>query len=490
MQNLWNYYYVPFLVALSLIILNVLKDYFLRPKNFPSGPSGLPFVGYLPFLGEEAYLKLHKLRLKYGGIFSVLLGSKRVVVLSSYDVMKEAYSKSALLGLPPITNFDFLFKLKGIAKSSGEEWVENRRFVVNNLRIFNERYDLAIEEEIPLLLEELARNEECPLNIQRLLLSSASNVILNFASGIRFDYHHPTRKIFNEFIEMSAKYLGVISYSVFVPWIKFLHLVSFVMDRSIMQKTINAYEKLIDIFESVFKEYNSKNIKNISEAYICEIEKSKNNPESPYTVLGYVGNITTILAASFDTTTASLSWTILALATYLKIQRKVQKEIDAIFGTEYPVWKDRARLPYTQAVIMEIQRWRTIVPLSGLRYALSDCKIREYIIPKGTIVVLNIWSIHNDPSYWENPEEFLPERFLTEDGLSIKKLKSFSPFSYGKRSCPAEGIAYKEIFLFLTSILQKFEVAWPKSTPPDLGVKGGGIVLMPKPYQLIFIPRK
>ncbi|XP_023221642.1 vitamin D 25-hydroxylase-like [Centruroides sculpturatus] len=470
MSNFWNYYFVSILVVVILTIINVLRNYFSRPKNFPPGPSGLPFVGYLPFLGEEAHLKLYKLRLKYGGIFSVLLGSKRIVVLSSYDVMKEAYSKSALLGRPPITAFDFIFKLRGIGMSSGEEWVENRRFVINNLRIFNERYDLAIEEEILLLLRELAQSKGRPFNFHQLSLSSITNVIFSFVSGVRFDYHDPTKKTIEEFIEIYTKYLGMISYSLFIPWIKILHLVSLGMNRPFMKKMTAVYEKLIAEFDSIFKEYDNKNIKNISEAYIYEVEKSKNSPESPYTVLGYVGNMATILAAGFDTTAASLSWTILALAAYPKIQRKVQEEIDAVFGTEHPVWEDRIRLPYTQAVIMEIQRWRTILPLSGLRY---------------------IWSIHNDPSYWDNPEEFVPERFLTEDGSSIEKLKSFSPFSYGKRSCPAEGIAYKEIFLFLTSILQKFEVVWPESTPPDLGgVTGGGIALMPKPYQLTFVPRK
>ncbi|XP_067140643.1 vitamin D 25-hydroxylase-like isoform X1 [Centruroides vittatus] len=491
MENFWDYCFVSFSVVVILTILNVLKNYFSRPKNFPPGPSGLPFVGYLPFLGEEAHLKLHKLCSKYGEIFSVLLGSERIVVLSSYDVMKEAYSKSALLGRPPITAFDFFFKLRGLGMSSGEEWVENRRFVIENLRIFKERYDFAIEEEISLLLRELAQSKGCPLNIHQLILSSTSNVIFNFMVGVRFDYHHPTRKSINEFGEINSKYVGMISYGLFIPWIKILHLVSLGMNGPLRKKIIAVVEKLIEILKNVFIEYDNKNIKNISEAYIYEVEKSKNSPESPYTVLGYVGNMATILAAGFDTTAASLSWTVLALATYPKIQRKVQKEIDAVFGTEHPVWEDRLRLPYTQAVIMEIQRWRTILPLSGLRYALSDCKIREYTIPKGTTVLLNIWSIHNDPSYWDNPEEFVPERFLTEDGSSIKKLKSFSPFSYGKRSCPAEGIAYKKIFLFLTSILQKFEVVWPGSTPPDLGgVTGGGIALMPKPYQLTFVPRK
>ncbi|GFU51077.1 vitamin D 25-hydroxylase [Trichonephila clavipes] len=112
-------------------------------------------------------------------------------------------------------------------------------------------------------------------------------------------------------------------------------------------------------------------------------------------------------------------------------------------------------MPYTHAVLLEQMRWKTIVPLNLMHYSLADIKVGGYDIPKDTIVIANFWQAHNDPRYWDEPEKFKPERFLSNDGKSVLKSKYFMGFSLGKRVCPGESMAYLEMFLYFTSMLQK-----------------------------------
>jgi cytochrome P450 family 2 subfamily U polypeptide 1 len=141
-----------------------------------------------------------------------------------------------------------------------------------------------------------------------------------------------------------------------------------------------------------------------------------------------------LFVAGSETTNTTLRWAIIYMMLYPEVQQKIQKELDVVVGRErYPRTEDRARLHYTESVLLEIQRHCTMGPLAIPHTATADAQFLGYSLPKGTMMIANIWAVHHDPRHWKEPYEFQPERFLDADGTFISS-EYVIPFSVGKSS--------------------------------------------------------
>lgn len=197
-----------------------------------------------------------------------------------------------------------------------------------------------------------------------------------------------------------------------------------------------------------------------------------------------------LFTAGTETTSTTLRFGLLLLMKYPEVQAKVHEELDRVIGRHQPPsMKDKMKLPYTDAVLHEIQRYITLLPSSLPHAVVQDTKFRDYVIPKGTAVFPMLSSIMLDQKEFANPEKFDPGHFLDKNGC-FKKTDYFVPFSLGKRACVGESLARMELFLFLTTLLQKFSL---KSLvePKDLDIKPitTGIINLPPPYKLCLVPR-
>ena len=110
---------------------------------------------------------------------------------------------------------------------------------------------------------------------------------------------------------------------------------------------------------------------------------------------------------------------------------------------------------------------------------MEDSSILGHFIPKDTIVLVNIWAVHHDSKIWDKPEDFNPNRFLSDDGKELLKTEALIPFTMGKRSCVGETLARTEVFLYFTSLLQKFSIRPPNGREINFETKFG-ISLTPK----------
>uniref|UniRef100_A0A3Q0S9X5 Cytochrome P450, family 2, subfamily X, polypeptide 9 n=1 Tax=Amphilophus citrinellus TaxID=61819 RepID=A0A3Q0S9X5_AMPCI len=216
------------------------------------------------------------------------------------------------------------------------------------------------------------------------------------------------------------------------------------------------------------------------DCYLDELEKVYNGSSS-FSEEQLIMNSLDLHGAGTDTTSNSLLTGFLYLMNYPHIQERCQQEIDRVLeGNCQASFEDRHKMPYTQAVIHEVQRVANTVP-TALHCTTRDTELMGYSIPKGTLIIENLTSVLNEEGQWKFPHEFNPENFLNDQGEFVKP-EAFMPFSAGPRVCLGEGLARMELFLMMVTLLRKFKFIWPEEAGEPDFTQVYGITMSPKPY--------
>jgi cytochrome P450 family 12 len=147
-------------------------------------------------------------------------------------------------------------------------------------------------------------------------------------------------------------------------------------------------------------------------------------------------------------------------------QKKLRDELFEVMPHENtPLTEESMKnLPYLRAVIKESLRLFPPATMNTRRVTTDDIVLRGYQIPKGTDIILSMMSVYHNPKYFENPEEFIPERFSRQEKetcpMSMKQKHSFAflPFGFGPRFCVGKRIAEMEIETFLCRLFRKYQV--------------------------------
>lgn len=146
------------------------------------------------------------------------------------------------------------------------------------------------------------------------------------------------------------------------------------------------------------------------------------------TELAYV--IGVVYEAGSDTMTMALMVFVLAAVLNPVVVKKAQEELDSVVGSErLPTFDDLEKLPYINAIVKEVHRWRPVIP-AGVPHAVSeDDEYMGYRIPKGTMIMGNHWAIHMDPTVYKDPQDFNPDRWIENPDLPLVA------FGFGRRKC-------------------------------------------------------
>uniref|UniRef100_A0A8C6RMF1 Cytochrome P450, family 2, subfamily d, polypeptide 26 n=2 Tax=Nannospalax galili TaxID=1026970 RepID=A0A8C6RMF1_NANGA len=229
--------------------------------------------------------------------------------------------------------------------------------------------------------------------------------------------------------------------------------------------------------------------RHLTDAFVAEVKKAKGNPESSFNDENLHMVVLDLFSAGMVTTSTTLTWALLLMILYPDVQRRVQEEIDEVLGqARTPVMEDQARMPFTTAVIHEVQRFGDIAPLNLPHMTSRDIEVQGFVIPKGTTLITNLSSVLKDESAWEKPLQFHPEHFLDAQGRFLKP-EAFIPFGAGRRACLGEPLARMELFLFFTCLLQRFTFSVPPGQPPPSALGNFALPVVPKPYELCAVPR-
>ncbi|KAK7803478.1 hypothetical protein U0070_017761 [Myodes glareolus] len=428
------------LVLSCLFLLSLWRQSSERRK-LPPGPTPLPIIGNILQVDLKDISKsLKNFSKVHGSVFTLYLGRKPTVVLHGYKALKEAFVDHGdeFAGRGNFPMAEKIGKGHGIVFSNGKTWKEMRRFSLMTLRNFG-MGKRSIEDRV----QEEAR-------------------CLN-----RFDYNDQEflnfMKVISENIEiLSSPWMQICNnFPAIIDYLPGRHrqlFKNFTFTKHFFSTKITEHQESLDI----------NNPRDFIDCFLIKMEQEKNNPKTEFTHENLFFSAADLFTAGTETTSTTLRYSLLLLLKHPEVTAKVQKEIDHVIGRHRsPCMEDRSHMPYTDAVLHEVQRFIDLIP-NNLPHAVTcDIKFRNYFIPKGTTVIASLSSVLHDDKEFPNPERFDP----------------------GKRICVGEGLARMELFLFLTTILQSFNLGSPID-PNDLDITpvNNGFVSLPPEFQICFIP--
>ncbi|XP_025098756.1 cytochrome P450 2B4-like [Pomacea canaliculata] len=467
-----------------------------RPVGVPPGPGlALPVLGHLHLLRSDLREIFAAWRRQYGDVFSLYMGSRLVVVLNGYNIIKDALIKHAdIFSDRPCIDFFESIHSKGILNSSGPLWKAQRKTTLEILREFGMGKNILAEkihEEVKQYLKALAEKKGQPQDITQTTEITVSNNICSIVFGKRFHYEDPVFKRYMEAIEETVLAIGAASLVRHLGDLRFIPGDPFGVKKIFEHLTMVLNTLVKPFIDQHIQDYDEKPVHDFISAYLREIRQVQNKPSAEFiNEVNLQKVIIDLFAAGTETTSTTIRWTIAYFLHHPEVQDKCYEEIHRVIGTERaPSIQDRPDLLYLEATMWEVMRYSSIVPFSAPHSTACDVEFSGYNIPKGTLIMPNLYSVLHAPETWGDPENFRPERFIGEDG-KLLRFEELIPFSIGRRVCLGEALARMELFLYLASMIQRF-----RFLPPETGelpsLKGNlGVVDVPKHYKVRAVPRE
>lgn len=483
--------------ALVALIVVLLLGQFLNlqwaARKLPPGPMPLPILGNMWAINftlhHETLMQLAK---TYGNTFTLWAGHTPIVIYNGYEAVRDMLVSNSeeTSGRPQTPFLQKYGQERGVLTSSGHTWKQQRRgsvIMLRSLGVGQKRMENRIQEEVQHMVEFLTSLEGRPLNPYDLIMSCVTNVIAAVVFGHRFTFDDNHLHHLMEATKAVAPFLSSFWGQVYETFPQLLGLLPGPHQKvfSVLEYARNYVKKELRTHQASPAEEH----RDFIDLYINQIEKTKNDPNATYDEANLVQVVMDLFFAGSETTALTLLWALLYMVKYPDIQEKVQRELDDVLEpTETIQYEHLKKLPYTNAVIHEILRYSSIVPLGLPHHCVKDTSIQGFHLEKGTIVVYNLFSVLHDHNIWEAPDEFNPSHFLDKEGNFLKKEK-YIPFSAGHRACLGEQLARTELFIFFSNLLQQFTLQLPEGVKTVSLDYIMGSTLQPLPYQICALPR-
>ncbi|XP_048141065.1 flavonoid 3'-monooxygenase CYP75B137-like isoform X1 [Rhodamnia argentea] len=487
--------------------------WFRRRKNtmgpLPPGPRGVPFLGYLPFLGTHLHQKFSELAETYGPIYKLQLGSKLYIVVNSASLAKEIVRDQDMMFAnrdPNIAAAIATYGARDIAFSSqGPYWRNLRKLFVRQIMSngsLEACYDLR-RREVRKALSDLYRKSGVPVDIGEWALLILINAVMAMLWGgtLKGEKCEAMGAEFRKVVARLMVLLGSPNVSDFFPALAWLDLQGVERDIKRVHQWLDAFlQSVVDcategrtneLFQQKEGEPKTNEQKKDFLQIFLDMEMDLEDDLSTKDKNGALKAILTdIVIGGTDTTSTMVEWVMTELLLNRNVMNRVVHELTEVVGNDKMVEEHQLpKLKYLNAVIKEAFRLHPALPLLVPRTPDSTCAIGGYTIPKGSNIFLNMGYIHKDPKIWDKPSDFRPERFLedpSEYDLSGNNFM-YMPFGSGRRICAGLPLAERMLAYVLASLLHSFEWELPLGTELELLDKFGIVVKKMNP--LVAIPR-
>ncbi|KAJ3545430.1 hypothetical protein NM208_g2508 [Fusarium decemcellulare] len=484
-------------LALPALVLGLIVAFYglctigRRPSSYPPGPPTLPLIGNLHQMpSKDGHLQFQKWAREYGPVFSLILGTKVMIVLSSDRAVKDLLDKrSTIYSSRPEMYMGQI--------EYGDTWRMIRKMVHNILNIKAAKSYVPYQdlENKQMLCGLLDQPEAFIDHIRRYTNSLTTQMVFGFRT---LSIDDPKLKQLFEGFEKFCEVTSTTTAAVLdlFPILKQLPDVMLPLRR--YAKELHKHEKELYVghWMNVKKAIKNGTAK---PCFCVDLVKAQDMEGFSDDLAGYISG--SLLEAGSDTTAATLVAFVQAMVVFPEVQKRAQEEIDRVCGDHLPTMEDEPQLQYIRGCVKESMRWMP-TDLLGVPHAVTrDDEYMGYKIPKGASVVWNVWAIHMDENRHPNPRVFDPSRYADDLQTAGEAASNPDPskrdqfvFGAGRRICQGMHIAERSLFLGISRLLWAFK--FDKATDsdgnevtPDISKLTQGLFVLPEPFPARITPR-
>ncbi|TVU24981.1 hypothetical protein EJB05_27454, partial [Eragrostis curvula] len=512
--GLLNFYYGCFCLFLALVFLHAKFGTGKRHRpRLPPGPWQLPVIGSLHHLLRRGlpHHTMRDLSLRHGPLMLLRICERVVFVVNSAEAAREVFMGhgTAFEQRPSSPGIDEMSRASRhgvgvIFAPYGERWRRLRRILVTELLSSRRvgEFRRIREEEAARLAASLASSTSIPgqlVNMDERLAEFVADSSVRAIFGDRL----PDRDSFLRMVKRGVELSSLFDLRDLFPTSRIVRT----LPRS--RKAEQHLQEMFRLIDGVLRHHEERKTaagerekeQDMIDVLLRIQEDGAMRAALTPGVIRAV--LTDVFGAAIDTATTTLQWAMGELIANPRVMEKAQLEVrHALAGQQRVREAALSSMPYLKAVVKETLRLhppapfiprscledqKSSPPAASVRSptwqqsklgpqsarvrtvrSLITHKIQGYDVPKGTILVVNAWAISRDPTYWQDSEKFMPERFEGDHALDFKGLDfEFTPFGAGRRICPGITFAQANVEIALATLLHHFDWELPRGAKPE-----------------------
>ncbi|KAK7745701.1 hypothetical protein SLS62_009667 [Diatrype stigma] len=489
-------------LSVGLALAYVVGTLFSSARNdgtppLPPGPKGLPIVGNVNDLPQPGVFEAHhwlKYKDLYGPISSITIMGGTIVIINDARIAIELLEKRSVKhSSRPRQVFagEMIGWEHSLALSQYNDrfrtYRKNMSRIIGSKTAAAQFYDLQDAEVCHFLRHVL----DSPENLVEHIRKATGAIILKITYGYTAEPHERDPLIDMAGDAMDKFGIAAVPGAFMVDMFPFLRNLPNWFPGTNFKKTARQWgAELTDVIEKpyAFVKHQVAQGKHKTSFLSHLLEAGVPNPEEEFT---HKWSSLSLYTAGADTTVSAVACFFLAMTVYPEVQRKAQEEIDRVVGRDrLPTMADRQDLPYVEAVVREVLRWQPVAPMGLPHTSTADDVCEGYFIPKGSMVLANVWHFTHDPAVYHDPLSFKPERFL---GPAPEQDPHTFVFGFGRRVCPGRILADNALYLNVARSLAVFDVSKPlgedgREVEPVIKMEPG-VVSHPAPFRTEIKPR-
>uniref|UniRef100_A0ACD5VAY1 Uncharacterized protein n=1 Tax=Avena sativa TaxID=4498 RepID=A0ACD5VAY1_AVESA len=451
-----------------------------RPR-LPPGPWRLPVIGSVHHLvGALPHRALQGLSRRHGPLMLLKLGEVPVMVASSAEAAREIMkTQDHVLCTRPLSSCAGVLNERGHGITFapyGDKWRQMRKVCIQallNARCVGSfrrvREEAAVRFVRSIVVSALDQLE--PVNLSRMIAAYGMDTTVHSVMGRRFK----EQDALLHYVDEAVRVVSQLTVSDMFPSWRLLRGLSGTLRRAVAfrDSSLAFMDRVIcDHLESR-RRRSAAAVRRLPEEeddvinVLLKIQRDQGNDlQFPLTMDNVKAVLFDILAGGSEAPVTTLQWAMAELMQNPSVMSRAQAEVRGVFTVEGVTEEGLGQLSYLHCVIKETLRLHTPGPMLLPRECQEPCTVLGYDVPRGTILLVNAWAISRDSQYWDQPEAFLPDRFMATTTDYKGNHFEFTPFGAGWRICPGMLFGLANIELALASLLFYFDWALPDGLLP------------------------